>query len=31
MVAALGGVNGRSVRRLPPVCAAIGAIGALAP
>ena len=31
LVAALGGVDGRNVRRLPPACAAIGAIGALAP
>ena len=29
-VAALGGIDGRSIQRLPRVCAAIGAIGALA-
>jgi thiamine-phosphate pyrophosphorylase len=29
-VAALGGIDGGSVRRLPPLCRAVGAIGALA-
>jgi thiamine-phosphate pyrophosphorylase len=28
-VAALGGISGTSVRRLPPICYAVGGIGAL--